>query len=154
MKIANKMITVILGIVIAGLMLGFVFPTGLNAINEDPSYTVNSSVSEQISVDTKINATITDATSGTSATVQLTDTETGDTESKVINVGENATYTTLPGGEVSATVNSATATSAEVTYQPDKDYGWSDGSKSIYSVLGIFFVIVPLVVLAKMAMKA
>jgi len=157
MAMANKMTKVILGIVIAGLMLGYVFPVGLNAINENPTYDVTTEEGVQTQVSGPLDVNVTSSTAGSSATVELINTNTGDTESNSVNVGETVEYTQIEGGTANVTVNSVesgTPNTIGLGIETNTGFGWSGASQSIFSVIGIFLVIVPLVVLAREAMNA
>lgn len=158
MSLDKKMISVILGVVIAGIMLGYVFPVGLNSLNEDPTYNLTQEDNTQYQVQESLNSTVTSSSSGTSATIQLTDTTTGATETQTINVGESAEFNSLDGGYVNVTVDSVvdTGTANETTadYQVEQGFGWSGGAQNIFGVLGIMLVLVPLIALAKSAMNA
>lgn len=158
MALGNKMTKIILGVVIAGLLLGYVFPVGLNAVNEDPTYTLTQDEGTEYVVQERLNATATtvDATND-EVTLQLKDTQTGTTESQTISNGSTATYSTLEGGTVNVTVTdttSGTPNTATLDYEVEQGFAWDDNSQTIFSVLGIFLVIVPLIVLAKLAMRA
>ena len=71
MVTANKMTKVILGTVIAGLMLGYVFPVGLNAINEDPTYDITADEDVNTEISSPLYVNVTDTNPGTDATVEL-----------------------------------------------------------------------------------
>lgn len=151
------MIPVVLGVVVTGLMLGYVFPVGLNAVNENPTYDVTLEEGTQQQIKGELSATVTSSTAGSDATVELENTDTGDTESQTINEGETATYTNLDGGVVNVTVvsvTSGTPNTVDAEIEPETGFGWSQGSKSVFGVLGLFLVLVPLVVLAREAMNA
>lgn len=157
MAIGNKMMKVILGVVIAGLMLGYVFPVGLNQANADPTYSITQDEGVEVTVQERLNSTVTTSSSGTSATIELKDTQTGTTESQTINVGDTAQYNTLEGGYVNVTVdavNSGTPNTIEATYTVEQGFAWQDSSQTIFGIVGLFLVIVPLVVLAKQAINA
>lgn len=157
MELGNKMIGLVLGVVIAGLMLGYVFPIGLNQVNEDPTYEgVSIDEGEEVEIESALNASVTSSTADSDATIELTDTETGDTSSQTINEGDSATYE-LESGTANVTVNSVdsgTPNTVNADFTVDKGFGWDDGSQSIFGVLGIFLVLVPLIALTKMAMDA
>lgn len=160
MAIGNKMTKIILGVVIAGLLLGYVFPVGLNAVNEDPTYTITSDESEEVNVQERLNATVTSSDTTTSpdqATIKLEDLQTGTTETQTIENGSSAEYSTLEGGTVNVTVTDVTSGSPNTVtadYTVEQGFAWDDNSQTIFGVLGIFLVIVPLIVLAKIAMRA
>jgi len=87
----------------------------------------------------------------------LINTNTGDTESNSVNVGETVEYTQIEGGTANVTVNSVesgTPNTIGLGIETNTGFGWSGASQSIFSVIGIFLVIVPLVVLAREAMNA
>jgi len=150
------MTKVILGVVIAGLMLGYVFPVGLNQVNEDPTYSVTLDEGNEEVVQEGVNTTVTSSTAGSSATIEVVDTQTGDNVTKTINVGDSAQYE-LDSGYVNVTVNSVnsgTPNTVNADYTVEQGFAWSDGSRSIFQILGLFLVIVPLVVLAREAMRA
>lgn len=159
-RMASKLVAVILGVVIAGVLLGTVFPIGLNQVNEDNTYNVTLENNTETTIQANLNATLTGAGESTTdtATIKLEDTEDGSTESNTIDNGTTVSYTTLTGGTVNVTLNNVDTTVspdiAEVTMDVPKDFAWDSGSKSIYSVFGIFLIIVPLIVLAKQALKA
>lgn len=157
MPMGKRMMKVVLGVVIAGLLLGYVFPVGLNAVNAPQEYSITQDESSEVVVQERLNSTVTASSAGTSATIELKDTQTGTTESQSINVGDTATYSTLEGGTVNVTVdavNSGTPNTINATYEVEQGFAWDDSSQTIFQLLGLFLVIVPLVVLARQAMKA
>lgn len=160
MPIGKHMTKVILGVVIAGLLLGYVFPVGLNAVNEDPTYNLTQDEGTEYQVQERLNSTVTNSYApgaGDNATVQLKDTQTGTTVSKTIDNGTTVQYTGLEGGYVNVTVNDITSASPNtigLEYQVEQGFAWDDSSQTIFSTLGIFLVIVPLIVLAKLTMAA
>jgi hypothetical protein len=156
--LGQKMTMAVMGIVVAGLLLGYVFPVGLNAVNEDPTYSLTVDEGTEVEVQERLNATATtvDATND-EVTLQVKDTQTGTTESQTIQNGSTAQFSTLEGGFVNVTVtdtNTGTPNSTTLDFEVEQGFAWDDSSKSIFSVLGIFLVLVPLVVLGRMAMQA
>lgn len=161
MAIGDKMTKIVLGVVVAGLMLGYVFPVGLNAINENPTYEVTADENVQTQITGPLEFNVTSSTVGSSATIELINTDTGDTESQTINEGNSVEYNNIDGGTVNVTleaVNSGGETTAPnvigITAETGTGFGWSGASKSIFGVIGIFLVLVPLIALAKEAMDA
>lgn len=158
MPVGQKMMKVILGVVIAGMLLGYVFPVGMSAVNEDPTYNKTLEEGTETEIQAQLNATATsiDPTED-QITLEVKDTETGTTESQTISNGSTVQYTTLEGGWVNATVNSVdsgTPNTTDVEFEVEQGYAWDDSSQSIFSILGIFLILVPLIVLAKEAMEA
>lgn len=152
---ARQAVGVVLALVIAGVLVGYVLPIGIGAVNSDQTVTTNQSVGNSVEVAPGLNSTVTSATDGTSATVELTDTTTNSTQtvSNTVSVGSSETYQ-MNGGNVTVTVDSATSSSADVTYQLEQEYGWGDGASAIYGLMPLFFVLVPLVVVVGWAMRS
>jgi len=152
-NMSQKMIAVVMAVVISGLLLGYVFPVGLDALNDDVTYDYSVDNQTTTEVVSGLELTVNGVTADTSATIELNDTETGTTEEYTINEGDTQAYTQL-NQDVNVTLDNATATTATGTVSTETGYGWSDGSKSVYGALGIFLVLVPLVVMARLAMDA
>lgn len=155
-QMANKMVGVIIALVIGGILIGYLLPVGIGAVNSSTNETVDHeiSVTEQIASG-EVNATVTNVIDGASADVELEHVEDGTTVTNTVSVNTPTEFS-LPGGDVNVTVQSAstgTPDTATVSYEY-KNYGWSDGSKSLYGLLPLFLVLVPLVVVVGWAMRS
>lgn len=147
---------IILALVVAGVLIGYILPIGIGAVNEPIQSTQTQDIGETYNVSSNLDSEVTSVTDGTSATVALTDTEAGETQSQTVNVSENGTYN-LPGGDVTVTVNNATSgtpSTAELTYQVPSDFGWSSGAQSVYGLIPLFLILAPLVVIVGWSMDA
>jgi hypothetical protein len=155
-QMANKMVGVIIALVIGGILIGYLLPVGIGAVNSPTNETLTQDVGSTYGIASgQINTTVTSVTDGTDATVELEHVEDGTTESNTVNVGSTTEYS-LPGGDVNVTVseaNSGTPGNATVTYEYS-EYGWSDGAKSLYGLMPLFLVLVPLVVVVGWAMRS
>lgn len=136
----NRGTKLVVGVLIVGVLMAFLLPVAITSFNDPSQNTLNQTDNTGYEVTTNLNSTVTATTSGTSATVELNDTESGSPVSKTVNVGSNATYS-MPDGDVIVTVNSAETDSASVTYEYPDTYGWDDGSASLYGLLPLLFVI-------------
>lgn len=158
MTLGERMTKVILGIVIASILLGYVFPVGLNAVNDDPSYEVNLEQGNETVIQERLNATATDVNATSDeATIEVKDTQTGTTETQTISNGSTVQYNGLEGGYVNVTVNSVNSGSpdnVDTTFVVEQGFAWSDASQRIFGVLGLFLILVPLIVLARQTMSA
>jgi ABC-type Na+ efflux pump permease subunit len=150
------MVGVIIALVIGGILVGYLLPVGIGAVNSPTNETFNQEEGVTYEVaGGQINSTVTTSSAGSTATIELVDTETGDTVSSTVNVGETLEYE-LSGGTVNVTVdsvNSGSPNTVEGTYEY-QNYGWSDGAKSLYGLMPLFFVLVPLVVVVGWAMRS
>lgn len=152
----KAMVGVVLALVIAGVLVGYVLPIGINSVESPDTFNETQDVSVTYEVDAQLNSTVTSVNDGVNATVELYDESSDTTTSQTIDVGSTASYD-LPGGTVNVTVNSATAGSpdtASLTYEVPNDFGWDDGAQSIFGLIPLFLVLVPLVVVVGWAMKA
>lgn len=131
-----------------GLLLAAVLaPVAINEVNNDDSYTLTQDNQTTYEVETGLlNSTVQEVNATTSpdnATIKLTDVR--DSSSITKNVGNQSTVTyALTNGDVNVTVNDLTSGSpdtATVKYDVPSDFGWDSGSKAIWGVLPIIFVI-------------
>lgn len=154
---AKSMVGVIIALVIAGVLIGYVLPIGVGSVSTTENTTINQDVGTEYSVETQLNSTVTAVTDATDATVELTDLSAGGaTTSNTVSVGSTTTYS-LSGGDVNVTVNSATSGTpgnASVTYEHPNDFGWSDGSQQLFGLVPLFLVLTPFVVVIGWAMKS
>lgn len=152
----KAMVGVVLALVIAGVLIGYLLPIGINSVEQPETINQTQDVSTTYEIDAQLNSTVTAVSDGANATVELTDLSSSTTQSQTIDVGSTASYD-LPGGTVNVTVNSATAGSpgtADLTYEVPNDFGWDGGAKSLFGLLPLFLVLVPLVVVVGWAMDA
>lgn len=152
----KAMVGVVLALVIAGVLIGYLLPIGINSVEQPETINQTQDVSVTYEIDAQLNSTVTSVNDGVNATVELYDESSDTTQSQTIDVGNTATYS-LPGGDVNVTVNSATAGSpdtADLTYEVPNDFGWDDSAKSLFGLLPLFLVLVPLVVVVGWAMDA
>lgn len=146
---ASKIITAVLGVVIAGILLGYVFPVGLDAANQDPTTNITQNVSKDYEVTNEVVSNVT-GVSSSGANITLNDTNTAESASYTdLSAGDTKTVN-WQGGDITLEVISVdtSANTAEVKYDYPADYGWSDSESQIFDILPIFLVLVPLAVLA------
>lgn len=147
----------IMAVVIAGILIGNVLPVGMNAINEDRTDTHDMAESETIEVATNLNATLDDV-EDSSGDINLTlkDTTTGSTYTVTdLAVGSNETKSIGDLGDVTVyneeQIDNGNST---VMFEFSNDFGWSESTQSVYSILGIFLIVAILTALAGWAVKA
>jgi hypothetical protein len=152
----KAMVGVVLALVIAGVLIGYLLPIGVSSVESDETINQTQDVGTTYEVDAQLNSTVTSVTDGTDATVELYDESSDTTVSKTVAVGSTVNYQ-LPGGNVSVTVNEAnsgTPGNASLTYEVPNDFGWDDGAQSLFGLLPLFLVLVPLVVVVGWAMRS
>lgn len=155
-QMAQKMVGVIIALVIGGILIGYLLPVGIGAVNSPNNVTDTQDVSSTYQLASgQINSTVTEVNDGSNATIELVHVADGTTVTNTVDVSSSQSYA-LPGGDVNVTVDSANAGTpgnATVTYEY-QNYGWSDGSTDLYNLLPLFFVLVPLVVVVGWAMQS
>jgi hypothetical protein len=152
----KAMVGVVIALVIAGVLVGYLLPIGINSVTQSETINQTQDVGTTYEIDAQLNSTVTSVSAGVNATVELYDESSGTAQSQIIDVGSTATYD-LPGGDVNVTVNSASSGSpdtADLTYEVPNDFGWDDGAKSLFGLLPLFLVLVPLIVVVGWAMRS
>lgn len=159
-KQTSAILGVIIALMIGGVLIANLLPVGINEMQEDDTYNVTSGEgNEVVVIDGKLNATVTSTTIGSpdTATIELKNPDSGNTATNTIDNGSTVTYT-LDGESLNVTLNdvndSPTPNESSYTVDVPPDFGWSDSSKTLWGLLPLFFVLVPLVVVAGWAMKA
>lgn len=152
---ASKVMGAILAVVIAGILIGYVFPIGLDAANEDPSVNITQDVDTDYRVTGEVVSNVTNV-SASGADLTLNDTDTTESTSYTdLSAGDTKTVS-WQGGEITLEIISVDtgADTAEVKYDYPQDYGWSDGESQLFDILPIFLILVPLGVLAAYVMRS
>ena len=145
----------VLAVAIAGILIGYVFPIGLDAMNTQPTNNITQDVNQDYTVTAEVVSNVT-GVSSSGANITLNDTETTESASYTdVSAGTNKTVN-WQGGTITLEVISVDTSedTATVKYDYPSDYGWSDGESSLYDILPIFVVLVPLGVLAGLVMRS
>lgn len=142
--IVGKGVAVVIGVTIIAMMLAFFVPVVFDGLQEPSNSTQVQNEGETLEF-AGFNATLdtVDDTAGAeSITVTVTDEETGATETNTINESENTTYV-VNGNEVTVYANNVQdATTAEVSYEYEKTYGWHDGASSLFNIMDLIIMLV------------
>lgn len=145
---------IILGIVVIGILLGYVLPIGIGAVtNPTEEVTFTQDVNTDVDINPLIVSNVTEVNDGVNATVELTDSDTQSTTTATIDQGSTQTLT-LEGNDIDVTVDDTTATSATLTYVIPSDYGWDSGSQSLFGLIPLFLVLVAVIAVIGFAMDA
>lgn len=140
---ARRGVLLIVSIVVAVIVGSVMAPVAIDQLEGDTTETLTQDVNTVYDVNGELTSEVTAVTDGTSATVELNDTRTAGTTSNTVSVGSTTSYD-LQGGTVNVTVNSATSgtpDTAEVTYEYDKTFAYSDGAASLWGILGLTIVL-------------
>lgn len=132
-------VKLVVAIVVGALLMSFLFPVAIGEMAGDSERTITQDTGENVSVFQDVNANLTGTTAGTSATYELE--ENGTTESNTISVGSETTYTSLPDGDVTVNVSEANAGNATATFSWDTTRGWGSGASSLWVVIPIMIVL-------------
>lgn len=146
-SMASRVMGIVIVAAVAAILLGGVFPVGIDIMVTDDSQQLTQNEGTTYEVDQfETNAT---SVSSTDATIELT--YDGTTTSNTISEGSSQVYN-LEGGDVNVTVNSVdTSTSPNsttVTYEYATDFGWPGAVGTIFSSLVYFLILLPLAALA------
>lgn len=155
-KKVNTILGLVLAVVIAGMLIGYVFPIGMNAMNEPQSSTYTMSEGETVEVATNLNATL-DNVNDTNDDVNLTLTsvDSGTTYTvSTLSTGDNTTVSTDLGDVTVYNVENVNSTTAKLKFETSPDFGWDDSTQSIYGIFGIFLILTVLMALAGWAVKS
>lgn len=122
------------------LLIGLIFPTAIDASHTDATAGFELSEGENTTVTDGLRMAV-ESVEGDNATISLTDTQTRETESQTLTIGETGTYTT--NGETSnvtvESINSNNVTTSTAEYS--RTYGWGDGPKTFVDNLGLILAI-------------
>lgn len=146
-KMAKTVVGVVIAATIGAVLLGAVFPVGINFMVSDDSTTLTQDNGTSYTVD-EFETNVTDVTSS-GATIEMT--HDGSTVTNTVSTGSSTDYS-LPGGTVNVTVDSTdtstTPDQATVTYTYDTTFGWPDAVALIFNSLVYFLILLPLAALA------
>lgn len=151
---AKTILGLILALVITGILIGYVFPIGMDAMHDTNTVEKDMTESSTYEITNELNSTLDDA-NGTNNYVNLTLTlDNGDTYT-VTNLDEgNSTVVSTSAGDMTVKAVSVTSdTEATVSFEYDNDFGWDSSERSIYTILPLFLVLTILVALAGFVLK-
>lgn len=158
-QMTQKVVALVLALVIGAILIGNVLPVGINATTEDSTINLTQDEgTEYVVVDGKLNSTVTGSDTTTDpdqTTIELKDVESGNTVSNTVENGSTVTYS-IGGESVNVTVNdvtSGTPSTVDVTYSVPPDYGWDDGTQSLWTLIPVFLVLGALVLLAGIVLR-
>lgn len=157
---AKAILGIIMTLTIVGILIGLVFPVAMDGLNESVTDETTLTVGgDEYNVTSDMTA-VAISINGTSSpdTVNITVNDTANDDSYKLTDLEEGDETKLETelGDLNITVNSidATADEVDVTFTHDKEFGWSSAGRSLYSILGVFLVIILLVVVSGLVLKA
>lgn len=156
MQKGKAILSLVIGLVIAGLVIGLVFPIGMNSLHSDTVSTNTLSDGETVNVEPYLNVTLNNV-SDPDDTVNLT---LNDTKNDVTYTVDNLalesseTVETDLGNVTVKFTEKVSSTSAKIEVTTSSDFGWDDAEQDIYGILGIFLILAIIVALAGWAMKA
>lgn len=160
-KDARKILAIVIALTVGGILIAQLLPVAISSISEDDTSTLTQdSGVEAVVVDGQLNSTssnVDTTTTPNQADIKLKDVESGNTESKTVGVGNTKTF--QPGDEsVDVTLDSvdtsASPNQTTISYSYPSDYGWDSGSKSIWALMPLFFVVAALIALAGLVLRA
>jgi len=137
----------ILFVVLAGALgpaFGMMYGDEVREITQDPNleYSVNGYVDSNV---TNINDDV---------TLEITDSDTGETITQTVANGSNATVTTNNGDiGVAVTDIESSGANATVEYTYSNTYTWNEGATGLFVLLPLLGMIVVLAALAAVAMR-
>lgn len=152
---AKSILMIVMTLAIAGIIIGYVFPIGLNAMHDTTENTLEleEKVESDVTNDMTIYVTnVNNTANWINATVN--DTANGDTYTiSELDVGNSTTFDTKLG-EITFSLDSVdSATECTIIAEYGNDFGWSGASRNIYSILGIFLIITILIVIVSLVLK-
>lgn len=154
-QMATKVMSAILAVVIAGILIGYVFPIGLNAANSGGTANLTQDVNTQYDVTDSVVSNVT-GVSASGANFTVNDTDTAESASFTDVSAGNSKTLSWQGGTINVTVENVdtSADTATLKYEYPQTYGWDNAETDIYGLLPIFLVLVPLGVLAAFVMRS
>jgi hypothetical protein len=136
---AGAAVALVIGLMIAGILGAFLLPVAIDAFEGDTSTALNISTGTTEDVNGELTATVDSTTAGTSATITLNQTD-GNSVTKTVNVGSNATYA-MDRGDVDVKVTEAASGYAVADYEYANDFAYSDGASSLWGLMGLALVL-------------
>lgn len=149
----KRAIALVVGLSVLALMAAFLLPVAMDGLYSDQTVELNQTTSTEYEVNSQLTSTVTAATAGADASIELNDTRTASTTSNTINVGENTTYS-LEGGDVVVTVTEAETDYAVADYEYAKDYTYSDGAQGLWGIIGLAIILAVILFAIKQATDA
>lgn len=137
---AKEAVTLVIAISVLVLMAAFLIPVAIDEIEGDTEVTLT----QENETLTEVNAELDSNASISSGSVDLTLTSDGTSTTKTISSGAEATYT-LDRGDVVAGVEStdvaASPSTATINYTYNRDFAFSDASRSIWTIIPLMIVL-------------
>ena len=150
--VSRKAVGLTVALLVAGLLVAFLFPSVIGAISGPSEATVTQDIDETVLLSSPdLEATVTETTDGTDATYTI-ETDTDSVVGETVNVGESSTVT-VDGHDVTISPTEATATGATTDYEYPTTYGWGTGASSLWSILPLFIVLVPFLLFVHFALR-
>lgn len=153
---AKGILTLVIGLVIAGLVIGLVFPIGMNSLHSDNVSTYTLDEGETVNAEPYLNITLDDVDDpGDTVNLTLNDTK-NDATYTVTDLALNSSkeFDTDLGNVTVKFTDKVDSTTAKIQVTTGSDFGWNESERSIYQVLGIFLILAIIVAIAGWAMQA
>lgn len=148
---AKMAVALVVAITVTALMAAFLLPVAINEIEGDTSVSINTTNATTDSVNAELDTTVDEVNADTNATITLNTSSQSITNT--IDEGSNATYS-FTDGDVTVTVDDAGSNYAVATYEYPRDFSFSDGSQSLWSILGLAIVLAVFLAILGMALDA
>lgn len=151
MASSRKAVGIVVALLVAGLLVGVLFPVAINAISGPADTTVSQDTGETYQLSgPDLNATLDEVTEDTEATYTI-ETET-DSETVTVNLDETETAT-VDGYEVDVTPTEIGTDSATTQYEYPRTYGWGGSASAMWGILPIMIVLAALLMFVQMAVR-
>lgn len=138
----HKSLVAVVTLCMMGLLFAFAIPSMIDA-SEDPQYdTLTLQEGETVTVTEGLEMTLDNSGQG-EATVTLSDTDTGRTNTSTITEGNTSAWS-LPGGQGNVTNKDSTASEATLRVEYPGTYGWNDSAVVITDNIGLLLIIIAL----------
>lgn len=146
----KKGVVMVVGILVVAIMFSYLLPVAIDGMTEDETNTLNMSVagnSQEVTANLEANLTEIDQTADPDEIhVDLNDTSPSGNSATLndIGVGSNKTATMTDGDVTVHNVEVHDSGNASVRFSYPQDYGWSDGSSSLWGLIPLMVVMTAL----------
>lgn len=146
---ANKAVSLVITLVVAGLMIAFLFPIVINAMGGAAELTVTQEVGDSTELQPNLTATL-DSVDDTAGSATYTINASGDTVSESVDEDSNTTVT-VDGTDVTIHPETVTTTNATTTYSYSDTYGWGGGAAALWNILRVIMILAAFLFLVYLA---
>jgi len=148
---ADKAVTLVVGLFVAGIMVAFLLPVAVGPMTDGETTTATLDTGETIELQPDLNVTL-DSTDTTGDNATYTVNASGDTSTITVDNGTNTT-TTVDGADVTIAVSDVQTDQATAEFTSPTSYGWGSGAAAMWGILPVLVVLAAFLYFVTLAVR-